>query len=180
MRPSAHRYLVLLPLLSLALAACRTGIPKDALALTPESMARRQLQTRRYETKDEKRILSACAALVQDLGFNIDETESRLGLVVASKERSAVETGQVIGSILSAALTGTSTPIDKVQKMRACIVTRPGGRSGESILVRVTFQRIVWNSAGDISKREGLFEEEHYQGFFEKLSKAVFLEAHEL
>lgn len=161
------------------LLAC-TGIPKDALQLSPESLELRQLQTRRFETNDEMRILSACAGLLQDLGFTLDESETELGLIVASKDRSAVETGQVVAAVFIAALTGTAIPIDKEQKLRASVVSRPVGENNESIAVRVTFQRIVWNTQGQISKKEGLSEPEMYQEFFEKLSKSLFLEAHQI
>jgi len=71
---------------------CQT-IPKDALTLSPESLAQRQMQTRKYETKDEAKLLAACAGLLQDMGFNIDESETKLGLMTSSKMRSAVNAG---------------------------------------------------------------------------------------
>ena len=46
----------------------------------------RQMQSRRFETGDEKMILAACAALLQDLGFTLEESASDLGLVVASNQ----------------------------------------------------------------------------------------------
>ncbi len=162
------------------IAGCEQTIPKDALQLSPESLAQRQAQTRRFDTADEAMLLSASAAVLQDLGFNLDESETELGLVVASKDRDATETGQIIGSILIAALTGASVPIDKIQKIRASLVTRPFGESGDKTAVRVTFQRVVWNTAGQVSKSEALTEPELYQEFFSKLSKSIFLEAHEI
>jgi hypothetical protein len=48
------------------------------------------------------------------------------------------------------------------------------------MLVRVTFQRLVWNDMGTLSKVERLDEEEMYIEFFDKLSKALFLEAQEV
>jgi len=68
------------------ITGCQT-IPKNALTLSLESLAERQMQTRKYETKDEGKILSACAGLLQDMGFNIDESETKLGLITASKMR---------------------------------------------------------------------------------------------
>ena len=50
---------------------------------------------------------------------------------------------------------------------------------GESI-VRVTFQRIIYNSKGMTTKAEQIKDPALYQEFYEKLSKAVFLEAHEI
>ncbi|GAI49140.1 unnamed protein product, partial [marine sediment metagenome] len=126
----------------------------------------------------EAKILSASASLLQDLGFNLDESETDLGLLVASKERDATNAGQVVLAIVVAAMGGGTTPIDKEQKIRASIVTSPVGETANRTSVRVTFQRIVWNTYGQVSKRERLNDPKMYQEFFEKLSKAVFLEAH--
>ena len=63
------------------------GIPKDALSMNPETLEDRILQTRYFEDNDEKEIIAACAALLQDLGFNLDESETELGLLVGSKDR---------------------------------------------------------------------------------------------
>ena len=155
---------------------CQT-IPKDALTLSPESLQERQMQTRKYETKDEAKILAACAGLLQDMGFNIDESETDLGLITSSKMRSAENAGQIVLMVFVAALGGGAMPIDKEQKMRACIVSRPVGEQGDYVAVRVTFQRIVWNTQGQVTKSESLIEPEIYHEFFEKLSKSIFLEA---
>ena len=159
------------------LASCASGIPKSALAMNPQTVEDRQLQTRRFDTNDEAKILSASVALLQDLGFGIDSSETSLGLISCSKERDATDVGQIVGSILVAAVFGVSTPVDDFQKIRASVVTRP---VGGGINVRVTFQRVIWNTDGRLSRLEKLDDPEMYQGFFEKLSKAVFLEAHEL
>lgn len=172
--------IVLLLVPTIVLSGCAQKIPKEALQLTPESLKLRQLQTRRFDSKDEKALLSAGAGVLQDLGFTLDESETELGVIVASKERSAIEAGQVIGAVFLTLLLGVPMPIDKNQKMRASLVTRPAGEDEESTLVRVTFQRIVWNTQGKITKTEPLNDPKFYQEFFAILSKAVFLDAHEL
>lgn len=168
-------------LLGLAmLVGCQPKVPREALQLSPESLAQRQIQTRRFDTPEEKKVLAASAAVLQDLGFQLDESETDLGLVVGSKMRSAISAGQIVGAVVLAALTGTYVPTDKEQKMRACLVTYPAGEEGKSIAVRVTFQRIVWNDQGQVSRREGLTDPKIYQEFFDKLSKSLFLEANEI
>jgi hypothetical protein len=156
---------------------CGNTLPKNALTLTEESLANRQLQTRRFATQDEKQVLAACAGLAQDLGFVIDSSDTKLGVIVGSKERDATEAGQVIGSILVAALTGVATPVDDKQRIRASIVTNKDARG---IAVRVTFQRVVWNNQGQVSRLERIGDPQMYQQFFERLSKAVFLEAQQI
>lgn len=166
--------------LGLFAAGCAT-VPKDALRLEPESMARRQLQTRRFDGIAEPDLLAASAGVLQDLGFNLDESESRLGLIVASKQRSAVEAGQVVGSLLLAML-GVNKAWDQTQRIRVCLVARPASddSASQSHFVRVTFQRIVWDTNSAVSRIEALEEPDLYEEFFQKLSQSVFLEAHKI
>lgn len=160
-------------------AACEQGPPKEALQLTPDSLERRQMQTRVFETKNEIELLSASAALLQDLGFNLDESETQLGVLVGSKDRDATEFGQEMIAFIGALFTGVYVATDDEQKIRASVVTRYlDDRHGYA--VRLTMQRIVWNSQGVVSKAEALDDPEMYQEFFAKLSKSVFLEAQEL
>ncbi|HMN40153.1 MAG TPA: hypothetical protein PKE29_04860 [Phycisphaerales bacterium] len=171
----ANKCIVLCLVIFMAhLAGCKTSIPKSALAMSEVTLQQRQLQTRRFDTADEKKILVASAGLLQDLGYNMESSQTDVGLIVGAKDREAVEGGQVIGKFLVAALVGANVPIDKHQKIRASIVTRP---TNAGIAVRVTFQRVVWNDAGQVSRLQFMDDPKMYQEFFGKLSKAVFLEA---
>lgn len=167
----------------LLLSGCAT-IPPEALQLSPQSLEIRQLQTRRFDA-DEKTLLSASAALLQDLGFNIDETTSDVGLITSSKHRTAVSAGQVAGAVFIALLTGAATPVDRDQLIRASVVTHPiqvdeTDKTKCQTAVRATFQRVVTNTANQVTRRECIIEKDIYQQFFDKLSKSLFLEAHDL
>lgn len=159
-------------------AGCAQRIPETALALKPDTLALRQLQTRRFETTDEKMLLQAGAGVLQDLGFNIDESETKLGVIVGSKTRDATEAGQIAGAILVGVLFGVVPPTDKEQKIRASLISKP--MDNGSTTVRVTFQRIVWNNQGQISRTESVEDATIYQEFFEKFSKAAFLSANQI
>ena len=174
--------LALVSLFFLALVSgCAATIPKEALQLSNESLEDRRMQTRRYDGATDTEILSASAGVLQDLGFQIDESETKLGVIVSSKERDATESGQVAAAVVIALLGGGSVPIDNRQKIRACLVIKPvAGDSTEVHNVRITFQRLVWNTQNQLSKAEGLRDPEMYQEFFEKLSKSIFLEANEI
>ncbi|HOD50659.1 MAG TPA: hypothetical protein PLJ71_11020 [Candidatus Hydrogenedentes bacterium] len=158
--------------------SCATSVPKEALALRPEALELRQLQTRVFETTEEERLLTAGLGVLQDLGFNIDESESKLGVIVGSKQRSARDAGEIAGKVVLGALLGANVPWDNQQIIRVALVTRPHPESRTS--VRVTFQRRIWNSNGQLSKIESIEDPEIYQEFFTRLSKGVFLEAHEI
>ncbi len=227
--------------------ACAAQVPPGATQITPQTLADRQIQTRRFETANYQAMLSAASSVYQDLGFTLDESEYTLGVIVGSKHRDATSGAQIAGAILVAALTGAVAHVDRDQIIRVSMVMRelegakPESRvetklspekiqsietklskaiseglkdkfpaevsdrvaakiagdaakslgedltrlaqvkegSGEST-VRVTFQRVVYNTAGQITLTEQIKDPELYKEFFDKLSQAVFLEAHEI
>ena len=171
-------------LLLTLISGCATTIPKDALLTTPDTIERRQLQSRRLDGITEKQLLAASAGVLQDLGFNIDESETKLGVIVASKDRSAFSAGQMTAAF-ALALFGAYYPVDKTQKIRVSLVTRPamdsaGKPRADSQVIRITIQRMVWNVENQLTRIESIDEPDIYQAFFEKLSKSVFLEAQKI
>lgn len=160
-----------------------TTVQPEDLRLTPETRAKRQSQMRVFDTGNEAGVLVAVAAVLQDIGFQIDESEMQLGLIVGSKERSAIQPGAVAASVtLAVALTIlTGEAIDPVyderQTMRVSVVTTPVEEKNGTA-VRVNFQRLVFTNTGVISKKQVLGSDEIYQEFFAKLSKSLFLGAH--
>jgi hypothetical protein len=178
----------------LFVAGCET-LPDNAMALSPDSLQQRQLQTRRVEGIDEKALLAASAGVLQDLGFNIDEAETRLGVIVASKKRSAIDTSDIITSSLETLAVDLvfslvfgdhfsddgEISIDVTQKIRISVVTRPaldssGQARKDAQVIRVTIQRLVWDDEGNLSREESIEDPKVYQKFFDRLSKSIFLE----
>lgn len=183
------------------LGGCAGQIPPEALQFQADTLANRQMQSRKYDIKTEKELLSASSAVLQDMGFNLDESNVPLGVIVASKSRDATDGGQIAGAILLGALFGAAAvTYDKDQKIRASLVTKPAAtkdpihvtvatKSGKQVkfdqpveaangyIVRVTFQRLVWNQRGILTKIEGINDPEIYQEFYSKLSKSIFLQA---
>ena len=169
--------------------------------MQPDTLANRQLQSRKYDIKTEKELLSASVSVLQDMGFNLDESQTSLGVIVASKSRSATDGGQIAGAVVMGFLFGAAAmSYDKNQKIRASLVTKPAvtnnpikvelsPKAGKSIkfdqpveansgfVVRVTFQRLVWNQNNVMTKIEGINDPAIYTEFYDKLSKSVFLQA---
>jgi hypothetical protein len=174
---------ILISSISFLVACQQKNILKEALTCSPDLLKNRQLQTRVFESIDEKNLLKASAAVLQDLGYTIDETDVRSGVIVCSRDRDVTVTAEVVLSValeILSILVGnpTSVPYDKTQKVLASLVTAPV--NNQKTAVRITFQHMVWDSDGNIRKREQLNEPEIYQEFFSKLSKSIFLVAHEI
>jgi hypothetical protein len=166
--------------LAITAAGCN-HLPESASLLNPASIERRQVETRRFDGVSEADLLAACAAVLQDLGFSIDASESRLGLVTASKDRSAKDGGQIARAVVIAILTGVSMPLDKDQTIRASVVVFPAQREkNNNHLVRISLQRVVRTTDPRFVRSEWLKDPELYQGFFTKLSQSVFLEGHKI
>ena len=168
--------------LCFALIGCGGGVPKGFLKPSEGYLEKRELQMRQYDTKDEEKIIIAVAGVVQDLGFILDDSESKLGLVVASKKADASSAGQTAGwFILGVFLYNPALVVlaDDVQEVRASVVVKPS-LDGNRTIVRVTFQRIVWNANKQIKRVESIDDSEIYEKFYDSLSKAIFLEAHKI
>lgn len=155
--------------------------PPHVFLVTPEMLAQRQLETRRYDGIKEADLLSACANVLQDLGFQLENSEPRLGVLTVSKQRDAKEAGEIIVSFIVAMLSGKPVPYSKDQSIRAALVVRPVNDSNGNALpdqyyVRVTFQRLVHRTDNSIYVQT-LRDPKLYEGFYEKLSKSVFIEA---
>ncbi|MGD8492327.1 MAG: hypothetical protein PVI38_02370 [Desulfobacterales bacterium] len=168
---------VILILMILLQFACQKGVPREALMFTPESLADRHLQTRVFETDNESKLLEASAGVLQDLGFTIDESEVKCGVIICSKDRNVTEIYDVGLSII-ASIFFIDYEYATRQKVLASLVTRP--LEGKKIAVRITFQHLVWDTQKDLIKNERINDPHIYQKFFSKLSKSVFLTAQEI
>ena len=162
------------------LIGCASAPPKDAFQLSATSLADRQIQSRRFDSLDEHLILASSVSVLQDLGYALDVSNADLGVLTASKALDATNAGQIAAMVLLAALGGGAAPVDKDQKIRVTLVINESLEVKGTSVVRITMNRIIWNTQGQITKAETLNEPELYQAFFDKLSKATFLEAHEI
>jgi len=174
--------------------------PGKFFQLSEESPANKAMQIRHFETDGVDELLSASAAVLQDLGFQISESVRDVGFLRAAKERSAREYGQELTqgivlvlttalSVLGGANAIVLMPVDLHQQVNASLVARPLDDVGHRHEVRVLFYRLVWKGSGASGdqqippgqqKMEMIRDPEIYQHFFARLSKAVFLEAHKI
>lgn len=165
----------------MALVGCNSGPPPNALQISPTSIQLRQMQTKKFYTRDEANMLSAGIEVLQDMGFMIKESESKLGVIVGSKKRETDNRGQRVALITLSILAGSGSlaGIESSHIINVSLVTTPDKKQN-STSVRVNFQRQVYDMAGQLVKSEAIHDPNIYNGFFSKLSKSLFLEAHEV
>ena len=170
-------------LFCIVLIGCVNVPPKGFLKPQEGYLAKRQLQMRQYDTTDEEKTITAVAGVLQDLAFILDNSESKLGVVGASKKADATDSGQVAGALfvdvlnaLGGGHSNASAKVDAVQIVKASVITKLS-LEGNKTIVRVTFQRIVYNRLNEINRVESIDDPEIYKKFYEALSKAIFLEA---
>ena len=175
----ALAFLLLLPLLW----GCVTA-PPDTFQVTATQLQRRQTETRMYEGISEADLLTASTNVLQDLGFNLENSETALGVITANKQRDATDGGELAVSLIFGVLGGVDVPVSVDQNIRVTLVVRPvldskGKDLKEKFYVRVNFQRLVRRSDGSILA-ETVREPALYQEFHDKLSKSVFIEAQKI
>jgi len=168
------------------LVACQT-LPEDAFRLTESALELREIQSRTYDDVTDIEILSASSAVLQDLGYALDEVEKELGVLSASKRADAGSDAEKIGKLALDAFDCLITIFlgcenksyassKDVQDIRMTLVVLPEPAKEQSYRVRLTMQRLVWALNGDLLKQETINDAAVYQAFFDKLSKSVFLE----
>ncbi len=147
-------------LLSVALPVVVAGCvpqhtqPAELFQLSPESNANRAMQTRFFETTNDKELLSASAAALQDLGFQVEESVREVGFLRAAKERSAREYRQYLNQffVWLFSLGHLIMPVDLHQKVAATIVTRPLNHDGSRHELRIMFYRVLWKGEGQADR----------------------------
>lgn len=162
-------------------------MPDDAFRLTESALEMREIQTRQYEDVTDIEILSASSAVLQDLGYAIDEVEKELGVLSASKRADAKNPAEIAGNIaldmfdcLATLFLGCENESYQsskdVQDIKLTLVVLPDLSNEGAHSVRLTMQRVVWARSGELLDQETINDAEVYQAFFDKLSKSVFLE----
>ena len=77
-----QRFVLLLSVI--AVAGCATTTPVDISANSTQ-LETRQIQTRQYDTLDKALTMRSVIATLQDLGFTIDQADTELGTVTATR-----------------------------------------------------------------------------------------------
>ena len=159
------------------------SLVKQLLLQPPNAAKQRLIQTKRIKIADEKKLFMACISVLQDLGFNINQSNQLLGYARGVKDRAAEAPAQEITiNILNflAIMTGNQpTSYEKDQTINVMFVITPVYSSGSKEFdLRITFHRFLRQPFR--IRAEVLENPELYQSFFSLLGKALFLKEHKL
>ena len=82
----SRRPTVLVLILLTGLAACTTTPKQPELRLTEAPLETREMQTRSFDDATELQILASAIAVLQDMGYSIDEVDRELGIIQPRSE----------------------------------------------------------------------------------------------
>lgn len=148
------------------------------------------VQTRRFNTAGQSEVLFASASVLQDMGYKVTGGERQFGLLLGRKNakvegpgvahaigEAALVTTTVILSLLTGEDLVTDLPEQVAQRIHVSLLVSDAG-SGET-RVRISLDRdMFYDHGGIIADHTEL--PQVYQEFFERLSRAVYLEGEQL
>ena len=156
--------------LLVALHGCSFGSNTGAGHPGQTQLQARQYQTREYEMKDTKLVLKAMVNVLQDDGFMIQNANTELGILSASKDMNVENASE---RFWYSVLLGKKARWKKNSHV-AC--TANVSEFGKKTRVRVTFQERVLDNKGEVTKSSLIDDPNFYQAFFAKVSKGLFIQ----
>jgi hypothetical protein len=157
--------------------AIEIGDPQSVNPFRTKELNLRAMQSRRFFAGDQKQLLNAATATLQDLGFAVRISLLEHGLIVGEKDRDAVEAQWVTGSVIFALL-GGGFRYNERQIINVSLIANES--ANKSSVVRVLFDRRVHNNLGQLTITEIITQPKIYIDFFKMLGAALQLEAHEI
>ncbi|NKB47399.1 MAG: hypothetical protein GKR77_06385 [Legionellales bacterium] len=159
-------------ILGLSLLGCIQSSP----SLPATTLETRAQQTRQFNNISETTLLTATIAVLQDLGYTIEESNKPLGIVTAAKRATVGNAGEKFALLALGVAAGVHTSVEHQQLIRVTVVTQATPARAHTHQIRATFQHEVWDTDGKRTRAEPIHRDSVYQDFFAKLSQAVFLE----
>jgi hypothetical protein len=174
--------LMALAITCLSVTGCETtSTQRQMFRLSESTLEIREMQTRTFAASSEVQILAATAAALQDMEYNIDQIETPLGVITATKVSDADNAGEQFGRGLLDLLCGCGMSQDSADKHAITITTvvLPSlARSGEYV-TRITIQQITYNKMSQVIAKGAIDDPASYQKIFERLSKALYVEVND-
>ena len=137
----------------IGLSGCATP-KKQLMKMDTSQVNLRSMQTRAFDTTDEKKTLRAVISTLQDFDFLIDEANNVLGVVSATRKKNK--------------MLAVFSPTGLTDWLLITVTVRPKGET--QVFVRANMEY----------NHEVVEDPSVYQNFFTYLEKSMFLTAHEV
>lgn len=134
----------------------------------------REFQTRSYDTKDVKMVMKSLLNVLQDDGFIVKNANVELGLLTATKE---VDVEDKNTALVAALLGGHEARWSKNNIIESSANVSDHGKQ---VRVRINFQIKTLNNKGEIMDVKQIEDQAHYQAFFSKVDKGIFIQKEKL
>ncbi len=140
----------------------------------------RELQTRSYETEDTTKVLQIALAVLQDDGFVVQNANTDIGLLSASKSLHEVGVDDMETAFAKGFFGLGSVTSQEFSTVQSTVTVTPFGKKTRVRLsVRLSSTEIGGLSGANV-KYESVTDPEFYQEFFTKLEKGIFIEQQQL
>jgi hypothetical protein len=118
---------------------------------------------------------------LQDMEYNVDQIESPLGVISASKVSDADSTSEFTTRLLLDLLCGCGGSQFAADKHVITITTvvLPSLAVKGEFVTRITIQQITYDKQSRITSRSAIDDPEAYQRIFERLSKSLYIEVND-
>ena len=168
---AALRCLLLLTMAALA-AGCAPSIPPIKTQLEV-----REFQTYTFDTADSKLVMKAMFNALQDEGYVVRNAVIELGLITATKEIDLAP-GRYSDSIGGGVFGWQAAPA--YAKLEVNDFTGNVTELGEQTRIRISFQRKVLDSRGQVIEVHAIDDPAFYRDFFSRIDKSVYLQREHL
>jgi hypothetical protein len=176
------------PLLFFAAAVCVAGCA-GSVPPAKTQLEVREFQTRTFDTADSKLVMKAMFNVLQDDGYVVKNAVTELGLITAEKEidlapgRSGSGGGVLGGGVIIGGPGGivfTPQNFPAFRKTEVRDFTGNVSEFGQQTKVRISFQRKVLDSRGQIIEVEAMDDPVFYQDFFSRMDKSLYLQKEQI
>ncbi len=147
----------------------------QAAAPTQDVIDARPRQTETFQGVSEQRLKEAMARTLREMGFNIDTSAPRLGLMTASRESTGTDLGPLAGQMVLAVLLGPAVTVRGVVgtqsfiNLRVTVVTM---NAPDGLTSRAAFERLTLGPTG-VTTVETLVSDEFTTQFFARVRQAL-------
>ena len=152
----------------LALSACASA-PQNNLTSTAAPVTVRT-EARDLSVEDPRPIVAA-AEILRNMGYEIDRSAINDDTVIAWKTENIAPAGRGNPELVLAFLGDGPIAIAKERKVRVSFTAAKRPAPGEGVTGEIAFQRITWDTAGDIMQVVPIDDLKLYDGFFTRLSQ---------